>query len=197
MMMKKQIIFSLLLISGLVSCRQEPEEQVREGHTHHHTEELSEEDLSSTKSIKREAHGQVGDNHITVHYFSPGVRGRVIWGGLVAYDQVWVTGAHQATNIEFTAPIQVEGKTVPAGKDAFFTIPGQETWTIVLNRNWDQHLADDYNEADDVLRVQVTPEETETKERLEYSIEETDGGEGKIHMNWENLRVTLEFETQQ
>ena len=182
------------MVATLASCgRQSPEEQVREGHTHHDTE-ITEEDLNSPKSIKREAHGQIGQNHFTIHYFSPGVRGRVIWGGLVAMNQLWVTGAHQATNVEFTEPIAVEGQTVPAGRYAFFTIPGEDKWTLILNKNWDQHLADDYDEELDVLRLDVSPQEVADTERLEYSIEKTGDNEGEIQMRWENLQVTLPFQ---
>ena len=62
------------------------------------------------------------DLKIDINYSSPGVRERTIWGGLVAYDQVWVTGAHRATSVNFSSPVIIDGTTIPAGKYAFFTL---------------------------------------------------------------------------
>lgn len=43
-------------------------------------------------SLKAMATGTIGNTGITINYYSPAVRGRVIWGGLVPFDNVWVTG---------------------------------------------------------------------------------------------------------
>ena len=59
---------------------------------------------TSKKSIKSSAVGVIGKDSVKIIYHSPGVRKRIIWGGLVPYDEVWVTGAHDATTIEFASP---------------------------------------------------------------------------------------------
>ncbi len=46
--------------------------------------------------------------------------------------------------------------TLP-GKYAFFTICGKNEWTIIINKNWKQHLAFDYDEKDDIARLKVRP----------------------------------------
>lgn len=96
---------------------------------------------TNKKSIKSMAFAIVNGDSIKINYHSPGVRNRIIWGGLVPYNEVWVTGAHDATTIEFYKTIVVEGKGIPAGKYAFFTIPGKKEWTLIINKNWKQHLA--------------------------------------------------------
>ena len=146
-------------------------------------------------SLKAYAVSQIGDTHFTINYYSPATRGRMIWGGLVAYDNVWVTGAHKATSIEFDEDIRMGETVIAAGKYAFFTIPGKDQWTIILNKNWDQHLTDDYNEAEDVVRLQVTPEVNEShQERLRYVINANDDRAGKIVMSWDRLEVSVPFE---
>jgi len=195
--MNRTFSFTLLvgLSIGLLACETETQTEETEtpGHQHHATAP-EEVDLNTTKSIPREAHGQVGDAHVTIEYSSPGVRGRVIWGGLVSYDQVWVTGAHQATKVTFSAPVKIDGKMIPQGTYALFSIPSQDTWTLILNRNWEQHLADDYDEGEDLIRVSATPEEVELEERLVYDIQETGEGKGRIKIAWENKAVYLHFE---
>lgn len=143
-------------------------------------------------SLKAMAMGTISNTGITINYHSPAVRGRVIWGGLVPFDNVWVTGAHRATSIEFNQEVIIGGVNVSAGKYALFTIPGKDEWTIIINKNWDQHLADDYNQKDDIVRVKVKPETEETnQERLRYVIESEGDNAGKIVIYWERLEISL------
>ena len=145
-------------------------------------------------SARREASALVGEATVTVNYGSPGKRGRVLWNGLVSYDIIWVSGSHWATAVEFSEDVIVEETTVPAGMYAFFTIPGRETWTLVLNKNYDQHLAEDYEQAEDVVRVEVEKESLDdVVQRLTYEVEETAPGEGKISLTWDQLKVSLPF----
>jgi hypothetical protein len=151
---------------------------------------------TSKRSIKSAAVGKIGTANITINYHSPGVRKRIIWGGLVPYDEVWVTGAHNATNIEIDKAFIVAGKTIPAGKYAIFSIPGKTQWTIIINKNWDQHLANDYEQKDDVVRIKVKPlKQVKITERLQYFIKNRTGGKGTISVAWEKLTVTFEVKT--
>jgi len=144
---------------------------------------------TSKKSIKSMAVGMIGSDSIKINYHSPGVRKRIIWGGLVPYDEVWVTGAHDATTIEIGKPFSVEGKEIPAGKYALFTIPGEKEWIVILNRHWKQHLASEYDEKDDVVRIRIKPAANAHTERLQYFIEPARNRTGKIAMAWEKVRI--------
>jgi hypothetical protein len=148
---------------------------------------------STKKSISARAVGVIGSDTIVVDYYSPAVRGRNIWGGLVPYDEVWVTGAHGATAIDFPKDFSVGSSTIPAGRYAFFTIPGKEEWTIILNKNWEQHLTDDYDAKEDVVRLKVKPQKNEHTERLEYFVIPGKGNGGSIVVAWEKLKVELPF----
>ena len=100
---------------------------------------------------------RVGLTDITVVYSRPGVKGRVIFGGIVPYGRVWRTGANQATKITFSTPVKLEGHDIPAGTYALFTIPGEDEWTIIINKNANQWGAFQYNSNQDLVRFQVTP----------------------------------------
>ena len=100
---------------------------------------------------------------------------------------MWVTGAHKATAIEFEGSVNINGQEISAGKYGFFTIPGKEQWTIILNKNWDQHLADEYDMKNDVLRFTIKPEiRSENQERLMYSVESA-----RISIRWERMQINL------
>lgn len=146
-------------------------------------------------SIPSEATGSIGNANLRIKYHAPGVKGRIIWGGLVPYNQVWVTGAHMATTFETDKDLVIGGNALPAGKYALFTIPGKEEWTVIINKNWEQHLADKYSEKEDVLRVKVKPENLkEHQERLKYEIVEKDAGNGALRILWDKLGVTVPIE---
>ena len=185
---------SLLLLLGLLyTCDPAPESKTAtvatEGHDHAAVSEAKPKALSPHTT----AMGNIGDAHVHIDYSSPGKRGRMLWGGLVAYDRVWSAGAHNATAITFSEPVRVAGEEVPAGTYGFFAIPGREEWILILNQNYEQHLADDYDEDLDVLRYRVEPERlAEGVEFLTYSVTPTGtGGEGTISMSWDSLRVSL------
>ena len=145
------------------------------------------------RSIKSAAVGKIDAANITINYHSPGLRGRTVWGGLVPYNEVWVTGAHNATNIEVDKDFIVAGTLISKGKYALFTIPGKKEWTIIINKNWNQHLTDDYLKKEDIVRIKVKPiKQKKVLERLQYFIENGKNGNGKIAIAWELLR--LEFE---
>lgn len=148
---------------------------------------------TSKKSIKSMAVAVIHGDSIKINYHSPGVRKRIIWGGLVPYDEVWVTGAHDATTLEMPKPFVVNGKEIPAGKYAFFTIPGEKEWTLIINKHWKQHLASEYDEKDDITRIRVKPAKIAHIERLQYFIEATNGNSGKIAIAWEKIKVEFPF----
>ena len=147
-------------------------------------------------SLKAKALGAIGTVGITINYYSPAVRGRVIWGGLVPFENVWVTGAHRATNIDFNQEVVIEGVTIAPGKYGLFTIPGKEEWTIIINKHWNQHLADDYDQKHDIVRVKVKPEVEEVnQERLRFVVESENTNTGEIVMYWEKVEVSMPVTT--
>lgn len=147
---------------------------------------------TSKKSIKSMAFAIANGDSVKINYHSPGVRKRIIWGGLVPYDEVWVTGAHDATTLEVPKPFVVNGKEIPAGKYAFFTIPGKNEWTIIINKHWQQHLATEYDEKDDIVRLKVKPKKNDHTERLQYFIEENKNGKITITVAWEKLKISFD-----
>lgn len=146
---------------------------------------------TTKKSIKSIAEGTIGGARFAINYHSPGVRKRILWGGLVPYGEVWVTGAHDATTITFDKNVVIKGVTIPAGKYALFTIPDKNEWTVIINKHWEQHLASQYDEKDDVVRVKVKPAAHKHLERLQYFIEPVNNKTGTIAVAWEKVKVSV------
>ena len=148
---------------------------------------------TSKKSLKSMAYAVVNGDSINIRYHSPAVRKRIIWGGLVPYDEVWVTGAHDATTLEIDKPFIIKGSTIPAGKYALFTIPGRKEWTIIINKNWQQHLATEYDQKEDIVRLNVSPRKNAHTERLQYYVQDKGNGKAVISVAWEKVKLDFDI----
>tara|TARA_R100001530_G_scaffold135378_2_gene112445 strand:+ start:72 stop:665 length:594 start_codon:yes stop_codon:yes gene_type:complete len=197
--MKKYIHLSVLLIGFLiVSCKQEVKEDKEVVVEEKASETSAQPDKKKPLSPHTSTMAMIGDAHIHIDYSSPGVRNRIIFGGLLAYDQLWQAGAHMATWIETNKDLIIDGKMLPAGKYGFFTIPSKDEWTIIFNSNWDQHGKDEYEEKDDVLRFKVKPIiSDEVTEHLEYQVNKINDNEGAISLSWEKVSIKFNFKVNQ
>lgn len=176
----RTIIFTMLLIglSSLESYSQKKEE-VR---------------ISPKASVQQ----IVGFTKITVDYSRPGVKGRAIWGNLVPYNSVWRAGANEATKITFATDVKINGKKLKAGNYSFFAIPTEKNWTVIFNKVADQWGAFEYNDVEDALRVEVTPEKENNcwQEWLAYTIMKTSDKTAVIRLEWEKLKVPFTVEVE-
>lgn len=131
--------------------------------------------------------GKIGAAKVKIVYCQPSARGRKIMGGLVPYGEVWRTGANEATTIEFDKPVKIEGKDLAAGKYSLFTIPGENEWTIILNKDAKQWGAYKYKKEDDVLRVTAKPTQTPSvAETFNIAL-----GNEEVVLKWENTAVAF------
>lgn len=160
----------LLLIAGLSACSESQENRV---------------------SPPATASAQVGDVTVTINYSQPSVKGRKIWGDLVPYNQVWRTGANEATVFEINKDIQVEGKKLAAGKYALFSVPQNgNTWKVLFNSEFDQWGAYKYKKEKDVLEVEAKATKTDKfTELLTFEITP----DGLVKILWENLEVSFQL----
>ena len=134
---------------------------------------------------------RVGVTEMTVSYSRPGVKGRVIWGGLVPYDKPWRTGANRATTYTTTDDVLVEGKKLPAGTYSIVTIPGKEQWTVIFNKDPDLWFKTEYDEKKDALRVAVKPETVDFVETFTIVFRNVTSDSTSLAFIWEKLRVPV------
>src|SRR3569833_3272357 len=89
---------------------------------------------SPTGTVKQ----RVGLTDIEISYSRPSAKGRPVMGGLLPYGEVWRTGANGRTTISFSTPVKLNDKDIPAGKYALFTIPTEQGWTVITNKEKDK-----------------------------------------------------------
>ena len=131
--------------------------------------------------------GQIAAVDVVVDYGRPNVKDREVWDALVPYGQVWRTGANEATTIEFSGDVMIEGEALPSGKYGLFTIPGASEWTVIFNKVPEQWGAFNYDANEDALRVTVEPGECEHVESLDFVIEGS-----AVTVRWAETAVSFE-----
>jgi hypothetical protein len=190
----KNLTLLIAILLTIVSCKNEKSSSEEQKHNHNSETKKVEQPKKKPLSPHTETMAMIGDAHIHIDYSSPGVRDRIIFGGLVGYDQVWQAGAHMATWIETNKDLIINGETLPKGKYGFFTIPSKGDWTIMINKNWEQHGKDEYDEKDDAIRFKLTPTlSEEITEHLEYKVNKIDDKSGTISMAWEKVKIEFPF----
>lgn len=97
----------------------------------------------------------VGGATVMIDYGRPSKRGRVIFGGLVPYGEVWRTGANAATTMVTDKPLKIGTLAVPAGSYTLYTLPAKGSWKLIVNKQNGQ-WGTSYDAAQDLGRVDMT-----------------------------------------
>lgn len=132
---------------------------------------------------------RVGLTNITINYHRPLVNNRKVWGGLVPYGEVWRAGANENTTIEFSDPVTIQGKPLPAGIYGLHMIPAENEWTVIFSRMSNAWGSFTYNPKEDALRVTVKPQSSEFHEALTYDFDDPKPNAATVTLRWEKLAV--------
>lgn len=95
----------------------------------HFVENIFEKRLSPKDTVEF----KLNDLELQVFYNRPFKKDRKVFGALVPFDQVWRTGANEATTFETNESLIIQGMPLPAGKYTLWTVPGDSTWTVLFN----------------------------------------------------------------
>src|SRR5947208_11117171 len=142
--------------------------------------------LSPPDSIKTSVAGAA----VAVRYSRPSTRGRAIFGNVVPWNQVWRTGANQATIFETSADLVIAGTPVPAGTYSLWTLPSPAGWKLIVNKNtgpW----GTDYNAQYDLARLDMKVE------RLSQPVEQFtialygSGKDGMLALAWDRTGSSI------
>jgi hypothetical protein len=139
----------------------------------------------------------VGDVGFEIRYGRPAARKRKIMGGLVPYQWLWRTGAGKGTTISFDGEVTINKKQIPAGVYALVTIPDENEWVVMLNRDTTRIYGhpSEYDPANEVVRLTVKPEETDRYyESLTIDLDIV-RYDAILYLSWENTRISFQIGT--
>jgi len=133
-------------------------------------------------------------NVISVNYGRPSIRGRKIMGGLVPWNQVWRTGANQATHLKTSFDMTFGGVPVTRGTYTLWTLPSPTGWKVILNKQTGQ-WGTVYNPALDLARFDGAVEQTHAVvDTFTIALQSTGRTSGLMKLMWENTSVAVPFQ---
>jgi hypothetical protein len=136
----------------------------------------------------------IGGKPVKIEYYSPSMRGRKIYGGLVPYGEIWCPGANWST--AFTsdeAGIEIGSMKLAKGSYALWVIPGEKEFELVINRNAHAfHL--DHDSSTDIGRTKMALKAlSDPVEQLTFEIRPNGDNKGIIALIWEKTEATVPF----
>jgi Protein of unknown function (DUF2911) len=147
---------------------------------------------SSTQTIKQD----FGMGGIELIYSRPTAKGRKIFGDLVPYNKLWRTGANGATKIKFTDAVEMGGKKIDTGTYVLYTIPGVDSWEIILNKGVNNWGIDGYKESEDVVRFRAAPAKSKAKlETFTMQFADIKPESCELQLTWEKTTVSISITT--
>jgi len=155
--------------------------------------------ISQTKKNSPEKHITFDQNDLELKAFynSPSKKGRTIFGELVPYNEVWRTGANEASTFTTNKDLTIDGKTLPKGTYSLWTIPGEETWQVIFNSemyDWGVKFTDQTpsREPEYDIVVATVPSSKSLTVMEDFTISFSDIGEDTLMiLAWDNVVVPV------
>ena len=139
---------------------------------------------------------RVGLTDAAIEYSRPGVKGRTIFGDLVAFGKTWRTGANSNTKVTFSSDVTIDGQSLKAGSYGLYTIPNKDTWEVMfyseadksgVPRDWD----DSKVIAKTTVKVVPMPMNIET---FTIAFNDVTTTSAVIGLLWEKTYIGVKFE---
>jgi hypothetical protein len=138
------------------------------------------------------ARATIGGANLVVAYSRPLKRGRVIFGNVVPWNQVWRTGANAATGFTTDKDLVFGGTVVPAGKYTLWSVPTPTGATLIFNSETGQ-WGTDYHADKDFTRVPlVTRQVSPPVEQFVIGVAPQGTG-GVLRFSWDDKEFTAPF----
>jgi len=145
--------------------------------------------VSPRDSVKAIFNGKT----ISIHYGKPSMLGRKIFGGFVPYYKVWRTGAGAATILTTEADLEVDGAVVPRGVYSLYSLPSENRWKLIINKQTGQ-WGTTYLPELDLARLDLNIKKLKTPvEECTMKLEKNSTGSGTLKIEWENTSLSVPF----
>ncbi len=134
----------------------------------------------------------IGGAALWVDYGRPAKRGRMVFGGIVPWGEVWRTGANAATQFRTDRALDFGGTVVPPGTYTLWSVPSPGGWKLLVNDQTGQWGTEHHPDRDRyTIDLATSPLQREV-ERFTITIV-PEGAGGAIQLDWDTTRATARF----
>lgn len=138
----------------------------------------------------------VGMTDVAIDYSRPSAKGRTIFGDLVPFGKLWRTGANANSIVTFSDDVIIDGKALPKGKYALYTIPKADMWDVIFYKdtdNWGN--PENFDEAKVALKTTAKPQMLNIRqETFTIAMNNLDNNFGHLEISWEKTLVAVKVE---
>jgi hypothetical protein len=129
---------------------------------------------------------------IEISYSRPSMRGRKIFGDVVAYGKPWRTGANAPTKIKIGEDMDIAGQKIKMGEYAVYTVPGKEMWDVIFNTGAGTWGADGFPKEFDVAKFKIRPILMDMScQTFTIQISDITYTTCKIELLWDRTKIVL------
>jgi hypothetical protein len=90
------------------------------------------------RSFAKSAEERAADEPVfRIIYSRPAAKGRVVFGELVKYGEMWRIGANEATEITFLHDVKIGDQPVKAGRYTMYAMVNEKEWTVYFSLDLD------------------------------------------------------------
>ena len=188
-------VLSVLAAAGLVACGGVAEEVASTAEAAMPQADAVVPEILPLEDVQASQSGSVSQTvattEITIVYDRPVARSRELFGGIVAYGEIWNPGANDATKASFSQSVTINGMLLPAGDYSIWAIPDPNEWTVIFNRAADVYHEPYPGEEHEELRLMVTPESGQHMETLAFYFPAVEKKDAVLRLHWGETVVPL------
>jgi hypothetical protein len=139
---------------------------------------------------------KVGAVDVKVCYGAPQLKGRRMIGGeAVPFGKLWRTGANEPTMLHTSGTLMIGQLVVPAGSYSIYSVPGEKTWEIIVNKSITQWGAEaGYTEAikaQEIGRTTVKAETGPSTEVLTFTAAPSAKDAKALVLAWDRAKISI------
>lgn len=139
--------------------------------------------------------GELSIPIIKVVYGRPEAKDTKVFGTQIPYGKIWRTGSNETTEVKFYQDVMFGNKFVKAGTYTLYTIPNENYWTIILNKNTDTYGANFYNPNDNIAKIKVPASKGEMVENFTIAFSSQNYG-SQLVLAWGKTRIKVPLYTE-
>jgi hypothetical protein len=138
---------------------------------------------------------ELGMGEVVINYSRPSKRDRIIFGGLISYNEIWRLGANKNTTFQCSEDLFFGSDTLLTGTYALYAIPKEEAWELVFYAEYDNWgTPEEWIESKVALRVTADlSSSAERVETLTMSIDDITTNGAVLSISWDEVHVRVPF----
>jgi len=148
------------------------------------------------KSFLQKTEQRIGLTTVKLEYYRPSMKGRIIFGELVKYNEIWRTGANRNSTITFDNDVEISNKKLSAGTYAIYTKPNKKSWDVFFYtdiNNWG--VPKEWDAQKVALKITVpTFKLNKDFETLTINIDNIKESSANLSILWERTYISIPIE---